>query len=386
MVWLGWLWMGCTQCSPPADPVPVPTEGEAIERAPRAQHPVPFELVKPALRDPKWAEARCNDGSPFSMDVRDQGASVWVVQITGGYFCDDDQTPCADRARRLTTTVPEEDGRTRTLPGQGLFSRKAEVNPDFHDANHVKMHYCSSDLWLGRTTERQATTGSEQGWFFSGHHNLKAGFGYLREHGLKPEHEVLVVGYSAGGAGVVGNFDAMLGWMAPQREAGALKFILDGSWIPTWDSDGMPRADRWGDPHPACAQRVRDQGGDVATCVFGPSWWPDVAVTKVPVLVQISGLDATQTPAFGVVSPEDLERWRAGARASFAPVPWVFSGGRRYHVLSFHDRFAHFGPPGERYRELVGSFWRGEEPSQVVFGYDRPVGHEDTPRPRTPRR
>lgn len=124
----------------------------------------------------------------------------------------------------------------------------------------------------------------------------------------------------------------------------------------------------------------------MATCVFGPSWWPYVAEREVPVLVQISGLDATQTPAFGVDSVEELERWRQTARNSTSEIPWLFSGGRKYHVLSFHERFAHFGPSGEGYRSLVGAFWRGEEPRQVVFGYDRSLSSEDTTGARKPRR
>jgi hypothetical protein len=377
MGWVWWIWMGCIGC-PSSDPNPAPLPvNDPSPVAHVATRPAPFELVKPANRDPRWANARCNDGSAFSMDVRDQGASTWVIQVTGGYFCDDAQTLCRDRARRLTTTLPEQDGQRRTIQGQGLFSRKEQINPDFHDANHVKFHYCSSDLWLGRSIDRQPTTGSKEGWYFSGHHNLEAGFSYLREHGLEDHDAVLVVGYSAGGAGVVGNFEAMADWLAPQREAGQLKVILDGSWIPPWDTRNMPRADRWGDPHAACATERRARGGDVASCVLGPAWWPHVSKAGVPVLVQVSGLDATQTPAFGVREPAELERWRQGVRASLSGIPWVFSGGRRYHVLSFHERFGRFGPRDNDYRTLVGSFWRGDAPRQVLFGYDRPVVQQD---------
>src|SRR6185295_15130449 len=35
-----------------------------------AENGARFEVVKPAERDPRWATARCNDGTPFSAFVR----------------------------------------------------------------------------------------------------------------------------------------------------------------------------------------------------------------------------------------------------------------------------------------------------------------------------
>jgi hypothetical protein len=353
----------------PEAPAPAPPRGKAKAR----QSPpdaVPFTVVKPAERDDRWTGARCNDGTPFALEVRDQGSDTWVVQVMGGFFCEDVAVPCAERRPNLTTTLPRPDGSSGQVRSHGLHALSKEENPDFHAANHVRLHYCSSDLWLGASTARQPTTGSADGWFFSGRVNFQAGLEWLASNGLEPADRVLLVGYSAGGAGVVGNLDRVSEVLPEASAAGRVKVVLDGSWIPTWAYDKMPDADRWGEVHPACAADHRSKGLDPGACIFGPAWWPAVSTGPFPILVALSGADATQLPAFGVDAPEDLARWRANARKSLEPLPWVFSGGSRYHVLAMDEKFASFGPPGDPLSRLVGEFWRGEAPRQVFFGYE----------------
>ncbi|MFT4627349.1 MAG: hypothetical protein ACI8PZ_006033 [Myxococcota bacterium] len=380
-----WLLLGVLGCGSGAEPEPEPAPTARTKSVPRAKTkakakdrgatpPAPFVVVKPAERDARWASARCNDGTPFSMDVRDQGSDTWVVQLAGGFFCDDGVVPCSERKQKLTTTLPVSDGASRPLKVAGLFSRSDDVNPDFHGANHVRMNYCSSDLWLGDDTERTPTSGAPEGWFFAGRHNVHAGLEALVTLGLDDATDrVLLVGYSAGGAGVVGNLDHVIETLPAMTAAGRLKVLLDGSWIPTWDATGMPDADRWGPVHRACDAAVRARGEDPVRCVFGPEWWPHVEATGVPVLVQISGLDATQLPAFGIDTDAEQEAWRANAAKTLEGLPWVFSLGRRYHVVSLSDEFHRIGPEKQQYRDLVHDFWTGGAPRRVVVGYDRPV-------------
>lgn len=361
-----WFWLGgCIGC---------PNAGESsvlTEQSPRAAvvAPATFEIVQPSARDAKWSDAVCNDGSPFALEVRDQGSDVWVISFSGGYFCDDEAVPCAARARRLTTTLPAKDGQRRAEAREGVFSRNPLKNPTFHDANHVDLHYCSSDLWLGERTGRQATGASERGWHFAGRRNARAGLEYLKTAGLDPTDRILVIGYSAGGLGAVGNIDTLLDVYGEQHGRGALKIVLDGSWIPTWSTDAMPKANRWGPTHTACEQEKTSEGLDPLGCVFGPEWWPYVASTGVPILVQISGQDTTQMPAFGVDEAPDKQRWREAVRASLDGVPWVFSGGQPYHVLSHNRRFDKSAAEHGSFQQLLAEFWAGEPARQVFFNY-----------------
>src|SRR5215813_14794807 len=64
------------------------------------------ERVRPADRDPRWAAARCNDGTPFSFQVRlsQSGSQTWVIGLEGGGSCDDSRSDCATQPPPLTTT------------------------------------------------------------------------------------------------------------------------------------------------------------------------------------------------------------------------------------------------------------------------------------------
>jgi hypothetical protein len=53
--------------------------------------PTQWETVEPAIRDARWATARCNDGTPFDFNLKfaPQRSKVWVVYLAGGGACDD---------------------------------------------------------------------------------------------------------------------------------------------------------------------------------------------------------------------------------------------------------------------------------------------------------
>ena len=325
-------------------------------------------VVKPAQHDARWVNARCNDGTPFAYVIRGGDPDLWVIHLRGGHFCDDRTARCADRRPRLTTTVPEADGAVVPLRRQGLFSPQPSQNPAFHSATVVDAHYCSSDLWLGDQTDRRPTTGDpEQGWYFSGRANVEALFGSLvADHGLDDgSARVLVVGSSAGGAGVVGNLPTIVARLPRSAADGRLKVLLDGSWVPEQPPErAMPNATAWGPMLPGC-----DQG---ARCAYGDVWWPHVEALGVPVLVQQSGLDPTQTSVFSVRGADAEVRWLERAQASLERVPWVYSHAEPYHLLAL-DPGWHEAPAGapteQSFRAVLGRFWSGAPPEQHFLGY-----------------
>lgn len=379
-MWSLWLSAACVTEAPKASaPVSGPVAKAKSKAKAKAKAPAgPLaEVIKPAVRDPaRWSQARCNDGTPAGLLVRkpEAGSTTWVVKVAGGFFCEDEKVPCGGREARLTTTLKGDDGAKVEIGRQGLFSLDAAQNPTFASANHVSLGYCSSDLWLGASTERQPTPAAADGWYFSGRHNFRAAIESLTaQMGLddsNPDTSVLLVGHSAGGAGVVGNLDVVQELLPGVVGRGKLKVLLDGSWIPTQPVDKLPTADKWGPVHPTCDKEVPDG----RTCVYGPTWWPYVEKTGIPVLVAISAIDVTQTRVFlPERTAEAAEAWRKNTLASLEGLPWVFSEGRAYHVLSFEPGF-HNGPAeGPKFSELVTRFWEGGTPTRVLFGYDLPV-------------
>jgi len=360
------LWLaacgGASEAPPPA------ASPAAREEAP-ARQPI---VVKPGEREARWAKARCNDGTPFAYTYRPGTSDTWVVHLSGGAFCDESRSMCSDRKPRLITTRPEADGAPATpVKSQGVLSPRPGVNPTFADAHHVDAHYCSSDLWLGTSEARQPNSADPDGWYFSGRLHVAALIEALPAlHGLDPATDkVLLVGTSAGGAGLVGNLDQFAEAWPAMVGGGRMKAVVDGAWVADLpESSEPPRAERWGPLQKACADDLSSRGEDPGRCVIGPVWWPHVEPLSVPILVQISGADSFQTTVLGIDTPEELDSWRSTVHDTLQALPWVFSAAHRYHIVAIDPLFAK-GPQGSQFRDLLHRFWAGEAPERWIRGY-----------------
>lgn len=346
-----------------------------------------WEVVKPATRDARWEEARCNDGTPFAYVVRlaPQPSSKWVIHLEGGVFCEDDALPCSERSQDLITTVPKGDRALTMRPSQGLFSRDARANPGLADANHVFGNYCSSDWWAGATTVRRKTTGDPaKGWYFSGHANFDSIVGTLVDrYGLNdddPRLQVLLSGSSGGSAGAHLNVARLEKALPKTARDKRLKLFLDAGWWIDWDDPkyriGDARApDRdvmraaaefWGATlDPDCEARARDK----ADCLFGAGFYPHVS-KRVPVLVQQCAIDASYTKAHGLRSSDERawSAWKAQATADLKEVDWLFSGrNTSTHTLGMNDEGLDTGPPGATLRDVLARFLAGRPPERVLY-------------------
>jgi hypothetical protein len=376
--------------------------------------PARFEVVKPALRDPRWQGARCNDGTPFGFAVRLAPAAshVWMIYLQGGVFCEDHAFDCAARDPRLTTESPLAD---RSLgPGQwdGLASASEAINPDFAAANQVVAFYCSSDLWSGATIERRPSRGDPaQGWYFSGRANVDAMLAILGDrYGLDDRRDELRVLFGGGSAGAFGahvNGARAAAALPRAAAAGRLLLLVDAGWLTDYDDpdhrlgaatssdrDVWTRAGAYwaGGPEATCAAAVSDP----ADCWFGPGWYPHLSAA-LPVLVQQSLIDSSFMGVHGIGAGDvaAIAAWRAEVELSLAPVIWLFAGDQPYHTLGLAPEGLAFGPDGETFGEALGSFWAGEAPRRIVFratGTEPPAvgarwrGGRAGGRPRTPRR
>jgi len=350
--------------------------------------PGQYEVVKPVGRDPtRFAQARCNDGTPFGFFVRlaPQPSPGWLIYLQGGEMCDDYAKPCSARDGWLTTTPPFADRAITTRPWSGLFSTDPAVNPDFHAQNQVLAHYCSSDIWAGATTELRPSSGDPaNGWYFSGHANVDAMLATLVErYGLDDTSDSLQVLFSGGSAGAFGahlNASRVLSALPAAAAAGRVKLLVDAGWFimfddpdhrigvaTTSDLDVFSRARSfWGATFdPDCEAALGDSG----SCFFPRNWYPYVAARQ-PILIQQSSFDAAFTASHQLAATEAAaQAWRNQVEASFtsANVGWLFSGADSYHTLGLADTGMQKGPAGQTLAEVLGRFWAGGAAEQVRF-------------------
>ncbi|MBI4955545.1 MAG: hypothetical protein HY908_26230 [Myxococcales bacterium] len=351
------------------------------------QAPGNTEVVKPAERDPtRWAQARCNDGTPFAfrISLAPTASPVWVIQLEGGGYCDDATMPCSEREARLTTTLPLPDRGTGPLATYGIFSRDAASNPTFAGANHVLAHYCSSDFWHGATTELRPSAVSPGGWYYSGRANVRALFEVLAQrYGLDdqdPALHVLFGGNSAGAFGAQFNSAFVAQTLPNARAGGRLELLLDAPWFLDWDDPAhrivnATVRDRevwrsaqayWGATgDPECETSVSDP----IDCWFGATWYPIVSARQ-PTFVQQCQLDDVIGLAIHPTLGADaaaIGAWRAQLSAATASVTWFFSGAGPCHVLTISDQGWASGPPGSTLQEMVSRFFDDGPPERVTF-------------------
>lgn len=106
-----------------------------------------------------------------------------------------------------------------------------DENPYWHNANHVLVPYCSSDSWSGT---RAKPNSSELNFRFMGALILQQVITDLIPLGLGrvPGSELLLVGSSAGGLGVMLNIDRITHYLQQDRQLHiTVRGISDSGWF-----------------------------------------------------------------------------------------------------------------------------------------------------------
>lgn len=169
----------------------------------------PWEFVQ--LSAATYPKALCNDGTSGTYMIRRNPQSTkWLIWLQGGGNCYDAET-CEQRwdssGKRLmssTQMVTQYAQGTLEFPAGGVFSDDEAENPTFHDANLVRISYCSSDVWSGdRAGDTSFAKDDVRRWHFRGRAIIQAVFRELMQHEDLPAATDIVYGGGSAGAGGV---------------------------------------------------------------------------------------------------------------------------------------------------------------------------------------
>ncbi|KAH8360819.1 hypothetical protein KR084_004349 [Drosophila pseudotakahashii] len=174
----------------------------------------------------------CNDGTHAGYYLRKQPSSKkWIVFLEGGWHCFDVRS-CRARWMRLRHLMTSSQW-PETRDVGGILSPHPEENPYWHNANHVLIPYCSSDSWSGTRTEPD-TSDRENKWRFMGALILRQVIAELIPVGLGrvPGGELLLVGSSAGGLGVMLNLDRIRDFLVNEKKLQVtVRGVSDSGWF-----------------------------------------------------------------------------------------------------------------------------------------------------------
>jgi hypothetical protein len=318
------------------------------------------------VADAEKRGAVCNDGTAAGYYLRrgvGAGSAIWNIHLQGGGLCYDLDS-CGQRAETRSTLMSASEG-PDLRESNGIQSISAQDNPDFYNANHVYVHYCSSDLWSGNR-EASAETGGRP---FQGLNIFRAVIADLMDPALTAAPNladakfVLFSGSSAGGAGVLVHLD----WLAAQLPNADVRGVDDAGWFldsePFEASLPTPREvlntgyKFWnGTVDESCAA---GHAGDEGACLIGPIVYPDISA---PLFVQIAQFDGPQLGLLGLRPPLD-EADKAYAidfaervRASLEPVSAAFSPARKTHGILIDPDFWKLRVQKLAFREVLANW------------------------------
>lgn len=183
------------------------------------------------------ANSRCNDGSPAVMYLRPAPAGgrsdSWIIHFEGGGGCRGEQS-CLERWCSLTPEIFSRAGKMSSLGTAPAITEQGglttESRGNFATYNHVVVHYCSSDNWIGSApvgTPRDPVSGLPLSYDiqFQGEHIVRDVIATLRagptfaDPGPASQHynipmpdldaarRVILSGDSAGGGGLRHHLD-----------------------------------------------------------------------------------------------------------------------------------------------------------------------------------
>jgi len=198
-------------------------------------------LKKILLPEDKFGASggRCLDGSMsgyYYGEPSSGNSSTWVFFMQGGGACNT-EADCSKRAEgKLGSSNPWAATDDSSDAGPILLA-DASVNPDFHDAHHVWVPYCTGDSHAGQVVE---PTDKQWGFYFSGHLNFKSILSHISATipAASQMERALLTGASAGGKGTMVNCDFMQSFMSEAGSSARVSCAPIGGWfVPGFTED-----------------------------------------------------------------------------------------------------------------------------------------------------
>ncbi|KAM7357035.1 palmitoleoyl-protein carboxylesterase notum isoform 2-T2 [Cochliomyia hominivorax] len=290
----------------------------------------------------------CNDGTSAGFYLRkNPNSKKWIVFLEGGWHCYDKKS-CRARWNKLRHLMTSTDW-PETRDVGGILSNSPEENPYWHSANHVLVPYCSSDSWSGT---KDTFESDDFNFRFMGALILKQVITEIIPMGLGrvPGSELLLVGSSAGGLGVMLNLDRITHYLQEERKLQVtVRGVSDSGWFldrepytpsAVASSDAVRQGwSLWKGLLPeACVEQHKSEPW---RCYFGYRLYPTL---KAPLFVFQWLFDEAQMRADNVAAPVTPHQWNyihamGGAlRSSLDNVTAVFAPSCIGHaVLSKRD-------------------------------------------------
>jgi len=264
----------------------------------------------------------CNDGTRAAYYTQEGTASGSVlIGLQGGGACHDIEE-CTRRCEEDGVPLcSSKNARDQIQMGgrASVWSPLPEENPAFHDWYKVYVPYCSSDEHAGNRDASAETANLH----FNGKNIVADVVDQLMAHPLAGQQieKIVIIGFSAGGAGVARNCDFMADRLAALGSTAKVMCIMDGAdFEPYWMTnrcdlilDERESAEFWNaHEDDTCVSAL----GDTAVeCSAFSMFWPYV---ETPFMIVSSEADpvvhfCADNPALGENTPGSFAReWREG--------------------------------------------------------------------------
>ena len=200
--------------------------------------------------------AMCNDGTAATYYVRPGvDPTRWVVHLQGGGACQSEEECrarwCYTPASEYSAEMMSSDESFGTLLTGGIFDPDPVLNK-FSAWNHVFVHYCSSDFFLGRSADVDFENLLEPEFnyriHFLGQDTLDAIFTDLRSttpdlaaqgmSSLDDATQVLLTGTTSGAVGVIHNLDRVSAQLQATNPSVDVRGVIDSAGYPAADTTG----------------------------------------------------------------------------------------------------------------------------------------------------
>ena len=176
----------------------------------------------------------CNDFSNALYFVRQGSPRHWVIYFEGGGGCSN-FSDCNQRYLDYPEQMQAPNS-ISSIVGEDILSNNRNKNTRFHNYTHVLVPYCSSDAWLGNRTLERFESGL--GFYFDNSENadnfvymgqliLRAVIEDLAKRGLMNAMDLVLVGSSAGGIGLLNSLD----WINSKLSVKNTRVVIDSSWF-----------------------------------------------------------------------------------------------------------------------------------------------------------